>query len=79
MMPEDNVPASCESTPHSRIAKDTILEGPHWPEPISVVTHIQSSHGFVIVEAVGLDTRKHYTTTLVEPLHVTSGAPHPGQ
>jgi hypothetical protein len=68
MMVENGVPACCNSTPQGRIVRNTILQGPYWPEPISVVTHFQSSHGFVTVEAVGLDTQRHYTTTL--PLSV---------
>jgi len=42
----------------------SIIKDRYWPEPISVISHSVSCHGFVTVEAVGLDTQKHYTTTL---------------
>lgn len=44
--------------------KKLVIDDRFWPEPISIVTHYQSAHGFVTVEAVGLNTRQHYTTTL---------------
>ena len=64
MMAEDGVPVRGNSKPLGWLTRDAILEGPYWPEQISVVSHFQPSHGFVTVEAVGLDTRQHYTTTL---------------
>jgi superfamily II DNA or RNA helicase len=36
----------------------------YWPEPISVISQSATPQGFVTVEAVGLKTQKHYTTTL---------------
>ena len=56
--------ASHQGAAKSRIAKGAILEGPYWPESICVVAHSVSAHGFITVEAVGLDTQRHYTTTL---------------
>lgn len=41
-----------------------IIEDPHWPEPITVIAQATSAYGFVTVEAVGLHTQRHYTTTL---------------
>jgi superfamily II DNA or RNA helicase len=64
MMAQDGVPVRGNSAPLGWLTKGAILKGPYWPEPISIVSHFQSSHGFVAVEAVGLDTRQHYTTTL---------------
>ena len=57
--------ASVDTTtvPPGQATQDTILKGPHWPEPRSIVADSVSPHGFVAVEAVGLDTRKHHTTT----------------
>ncbi len=40
------------------------IESCYWPEPVAVLSQSNSSHGFVTVEAVGLETRQHYTTTL---------------
>jgi hypothetical protein len=58
MIVEDGEPVCCNCTPQGWIVKNAILQGPYWPEPISVVTYFQSSHGFVTVEAVGSDTRR---------------------
>ena len=33
--------------------KDVVLEGPYWPEPISVLTCFRSSNGFVTVVLSG--------------------------
>ena len=40
------------------------IESRYWPEPVAVLSYTASPHGFVTVEAVGLETRQHYTTTL---------------
>jgi hypothetical protein len=64
MLAEDGVPVRGNSAPLGWLTKDAILKGPYWPEAISVVSHFQSSQGFVTVEAVGLHTLQHYTTTL---------------
>jgi len=44
------------------------IESRYWPEPVAILSCRASPHGFVTVEAVGLETRQHYTTTL--PAHV---------
>lgn len=45
-----------------------ILEAPYWPEPVAIISQSESSsQGFVTIEAVGLETRQHYTTTLSLP------------
>jgi SNF2 family DNA or RNA helicase len=37
----------------------------YWPEPIAIITaQPDSPESFITIEAVGLDTRTHYTTTL---------------
>jgi superfamily II DNA or RNA helicase len=78
MTSESSILASFGNTSQSRLGKDAIFEGPYWPEPISVVADSVSPHGFVTVEAVGLDTRKHYTTTLPLSLWETLRAERAG-
>ena len=36
----------------------------YWPEPIRVVSEVSSRHGFVTIEATGLESGQHYTATL---------------
>jgi len=43
---------------------NSVLVGPYWPEPIRFLAQVTSSFGFVTIEAVGLDSSRHYTTTL---------------
>ena len=50
--------------PSDQGVEGAILEGAYWPEPVSLVTLSNSPHGFVTVQAVGLETQQHYTTTL---------------
>lgn len=40
------------------------IESPYWPEPITLLSYTPSAHGSVTVEAVGLETCQHYTTTI---------------
>jgi SNF2 family DNA or RNA helicase len=40
----------------------------YWPEPIGIFSETELADETVTIEAVGLHTRKHYTTTL--PIHV---------
>lgn len=40
------------------------LAAAYWPEPIAILSHAAAAAGFVVIEAVGLETQKHYTTTL---------------
>jgi superfamily II DNA or RNA helicase len=40
------------------------IENCYWPEPVALFSCAASPDGFVTVEAVGLETRQHYTTTL---------------
>jgi superfamily II DNA or RNA helicase len=40
------------------------IDDRYWPEPVSIIVHTVSDDGFVIAEAVGVETRRHYTTTL---------------
>ncbi len=40
------------------------IESRYWPEPVAILSYTASPHEFVTVEAVGLETRQHYTTTL---------------
>jgi superfamily II DNA or RNA helicase len=35
-----------------------------WPEPISLISCTATKQGFIVLEAVGMETRRHYTTTL---------------
>ncbi|MBN2002243.1 MAG: DUF3883 domain-containing protein [Anaerolineae bacterium] len=83
---------SCEASPSvqnetlargSRYSHSTI-ESHYWPEPVTILSYTASPHGFITVEAVGLQTRQHYTTTLpadvwqtlqVEPPAYTFDAP----
>jgi superfamily II DNA or RNA helicase len=48
-----------------------VIKDRYWPEPISIISQSVSPHGFVTVEAVGLETEKHYTTTLPTSLWQT--------
>ena len=43
------------------------LEAIYWPETIAIISQSNSPQGFVTIEAVGLETQKHYTTTLPLP------------
>lgn len=40
------------------------LAGPQWPEPVRVLSEATSEYGFTTVEAVGLNSGRHYSTVL---------------
>ncbi|MBN1450972.1 MAG: DEAD/DEAH box helicase, partial [Anaerolineales bacterium] len=44
--------------------KEGIMESPFWPEPVEVLSKINYPEGFVTIEAIGLHTDLHYTTTI---------------
>jgi len=44
--------------------REGIIEGPFWPEPIEVVSKTNFPEGFVTIEAIGLHTALHYSTTI---------------
>lgn len=52
------------------------MTGPYWPEAIQVLSVTVSAYGFITVEARGLESDRHYTTTLPQDqwdaLHPTS-------
>lgn len=51
----------------------SVIEGPYWPEPVSVISQSVSSQEFVTLEAIGRDTQRHYTTML--PLRLWQALP----
>lgn len=40
------------------------LEAPYWPEPVAIISQTVFPEGFITVEVAGLQTYRHYTTTL---------------
>ena len=40
------------------------MAGPFWPETVRVIRRTDSAHGHTTLEAVGVETGRHYTTTL---------------
>lgn len=64
MTSKSSAPEPAEEVTVSRGAQGATLHSVYWPEPASVVTLSTSPYGFVTVEAVGLETQRHYTTTL---------------
>jgi len=38
--------------------------GSYWPEPIRILSQVASAYGFRTIEAVGVESGRHYTTTL---------------
>ena len=40
------------------------IRGSYWPEPIRVLSQVASAYGFKTIEAVGVESGHHYTTTL---------------
>jgi superfamily II DNA or RNA helicase len=54
-----------------------VIENRYWPEPVTILSYVASPHGFVTVEAVGMETRQHYTTTLPADVWQTIRVEHP--
>ncbi len=59
------------------MVSQSVIENRHWPEPVTILSHTTSPHGFVTVEASGLKTRRHYTTTLPADIWQTMRVKHP--
>lgn len=61
-MSEDSAFIPQDDSEGSTLRSQSILQAPYWPEPISVVTRLQSSFGFAMVKAVGLGNWHRYTS-----------------
>jgi superfamily II DNA or RNA helicase len=54
---------SAAETPTSQIAKDSILEGPYWPEPVRVLS-AQVRNRRIEIHAVGTQTERYFSDLL---------------
>jgi SNF2 family DNA or RNA helicase len=52
----------------ARLLPSESVVSSYWPEPVGIITETRLADRSVTVEAVGLLTRKHYTTSL--PVHI---------
>jgi hypothetical protein len=52
------------SSPQSLVLPNSRIFSSYWPEAIEILSQIRASQNVITVEAVGLDTRRHYTTSL---------------
>jgi superfamily II DNA or RNA helicase len=49
---------------YSRLAPSFTATGPYWPEPVNILSTDESLQGVITVQAVGLQSRKFYFTSL---------------